>query len=434
MQFQDFSPPTNPSLVQQRDALQKGLGRAMHWAEGDVLDEELLLHACLHDQRYDPEFEDNRGEWLWKLMQLSGRVSRFRDPVLNYFRAVATEQDACQLCELALHFAKSGDSAFRQSLFDFVGERRFPDSPQIGEGQLISLGGAETLRFILRLRGRRLIDRAWDWDDEAVVDRALEVLGEPQVIEVLEDLAEPDVRRFTAAWRENRRSPDEGRRLLGDHQASLRSASAADVIRAAVTGDTSFNFRGWGIGAAEDELAAVLNRLWHEPAPEAIVRLLKVLSRRPLPTFDPRLIDFSQHSNGDVRRWALNVLEQNAHPLVRALALRELRQPTLGVSVVGLFIKNFQSGDERLLLDQADLPAEAWPRHGMLTDLVKLLESHADAESRELGQIAYFHTPCSSCRFRAARLLHAQQSAPDWLLVECRSDANEDCHALNDQE
>jgi hypothetical protein len=28
----DFSPPESPSLDQQRDALQKGLGRAMRWA------------------------------------------------------------------------------------------------------------------------------------------------------------------------------------------------------------------------------------------------------------------------------------------------------------------------------------------------------------------------------------------------------------------
>lgn len=430
MQFLDFSPPTTPTLEQQRDALQKSLGRVAQWAKEGMLDEEPLLAACLHDQRFDPQCEDNRGAWLWMLVNLAGKVDRFRDLILNALQTVFTEQDASQLCELALQFAQSGDPAFRRELFEFVAARRFPDARQIGEGQLISLGGEEALCFILRLRGRRLIDNDWEWDDDAVVEHALATLGEPRVFEVLNDSAEPEIQRFAALWRENRSLPGQGRQSYEARQARLRLTTAKDVICAALTGDQSFPFRGWGMVAPEDALTAVLNHLWQETAPEAIVRLLKAFSNRPLPVFDSRLIDFTRSSNAEVRRWALLALEKNAHQLVREFALQELYEPTLGVPVVGLFIENFQSGDEQLLLDRAELPADSWQRHGMLMDLVKVLENHEGAQSRELGQIAYFHTPCSSCRFHAARLLHTRRSAPDWLWAECQSDANEECREL----
>lgn len=430
MQFLDFSPTTDPTPDQQRDALQKGLGRAMSWAETGLLDGDLLLTACLHDQRYDRQCENNRGEWLWKLLSLTGKVTNFHDSVLNALRTVSEEHDAYQLCELAFHFAQGGDDVFRKELFEFVGRRQIPDSPNIGEGQLISLGGDDAFRFILQLRGRHLVNHDWEWDDAAVVDHAIEELGEKRVHEILEDSSEPEIQKFATGWRENQRPPRDGENLRTAYLEKMRATSYNDVIQAALTNEKAFPFRGWGMEAAENDLAAVRNRLWHEHDPDVIVRLLKVFSNRPLPQFNARLIDYCRHSNEDIRRWALNALEKNAHPLVREFALRELQAQTLDRSVVGLFIKNFQSGDEQLLLDHAELPEDPWPRHDMLMDLVHVLEDNEDADSRRLGQIAYFHTPCSSCRFYAARLLYDRQTAPDWLMAECCSDANEDCQLL----
>lgn len=45
MKFADYSPPATPSVDQQRDALKKGLGRAMQWAISGRLDEATLLDA-----------------------------------------------------------------------------------------------------------------------------------------------------------------------------------------------------------------------------------------------------------------------------------------------------------------------------------------------------------------------------------------------------
>jgi hypothetical protein len=83
MHFADFSPPATPSLDQQRDALKKGLGRAMQWAMRRVLDDEPLLAACLQDGRHDTQIEDTRGDWLWKLVQPVNAVGRFRVPILH---------------------------------------------------------------------------------------------------------------------------------------------------------------------------------------------------------------------------------------------------------------------------------------------------------------------------------------------------------------
>jgi len=60
----DFSPPTKPTLDQQREALQKGLGRTMLWARTGRFDDDASLDACLHDRRFDRQIDESRSGWL----------------------------------------------------------------------------------------------------------------------------------------------------------------------------------------------------------------------------------------------------------------------------------------------------------------------------------------------------------------------------------
>ena len=129
MQFTDFSPPATPSLDQQRDALKKGLGRAMQWAVRGVLDDDPLLQACLRDGRYDTQLEEMRGQWLWKMVQAVDAVDRFRVPILHALYALSDDRNAEQLCELASCFAVTGDETFRKRLYEIVEERPIPRVP-----------------------------------------------------------------------------------------------------------------------------------------------------------------------------------------------------------------------------------------------------------------------------------------------------------------
>ncbi len=433
MQFDDFSPPAVPTLDQQRDALQKGLGRAVQWATAGFLSTEPLLNACLHDQRFDRQCEDNRGEWLWKLISLTGSASEFRDPLLNALRTVNDEQNAYQLCDLALHFARSGDDGFRQQLYEFVGERRTPDSPYIGEGQLLSLDGEEAFLFIARLRGHNLATTDWEWHDGAVIDAAIEDLGESRVREILSQSLEPEIRRFATGWSENVRSPTNAASQQSTYRQRMQAITVGDLILAAQTEGQKHSLRGWGMHASESDLNLVVEQLWKEHDPTIIANLLQVFLRRPLPQFDSRLIDLCRHSDENVQRRAFNVLCENSHPLIRAFAIDQIQENTLGIPVVGLLIKNYEQGDEQRILDHVELPEDPCERHWMFIDLIKMLEENESADSSKLGQIIYFHNPCQMCRFSAARLLFRHGNVPTWLAEECRFDTEEECRTLAEQ-
>jgi hypothetical protein len=421
-----------PTLDQQRDALQKGLGRALQWAFSGQIEPEPLLSACLRDQRFDIQIEGNRGEWLWEIIKTSGLVSQLRHSILEALRNVTEERNDYQLCELALYYGKSGDDAFVRQLYEFVEKRQISASPEIGMGQLLRLGGETGFRTIINIRGEQLAQENWQWYDDAIVEWAIEEIGEERVRAVLDNPSDSRSCRFATRWRENLKPPSNGDSQRRVHVQKMKAISVDEVIHAAATTEKANWLRGWGMQASESDLEVVQQRLSTQQQPKVIANLLRVFSNRPLPHVDARLIELCHHADQDVRRWTMNALEHVTHPLVREFALTELQERRSDKPIVGLFIKNYQECDDQRLLDQLQLPEDLNLRHWMLMDLTKVLEQNESADCLRLGQIIYFHTPCESCRFYAAKLLNDRQVAPEWLTDECRLDSNEDCRSLFD--
>lgn len=428
MRFKDFSPATVPSLDQQQDALQKGLGRSMQWASAGQLADDAVLDACLNDKRFDMQCEDNRGEWLWGIVTTIGAVERFRGSILNALQTVTADSDAYQLCELGLHYAKNGCDEFKTQLYEFVERRPGSSSPWIGEGQLIELDGEEAFKLITQIRGNLLNAREWEWDDTAVVDRAIEKLGEARVHQLLETSANPATRRFADGWKLSQiRTDDPG---LKSHEERMRAITVSEVIDAAPTMNNRHWFRGWGHYASESDLEVVLQILWTTKEPTVLANLLRVFSNRPLPRFDPRLISLCEHSDTEVRRWASKALEMNSDPLIREYGFSQLREPTSDIPPVGLLIRNFVTGDEWRLLELVDLPNDPSLRHWTLMDVRKVLEENSESDCSQLGVICYAETPCEVCRCDAAKMLIEDGVAPKWLTDELLQDSSEDCREL----
>jgi len=429
VKFADYAPPALPSPEQQRDALQKGLGRAWQWALNGRLDDEPLLEACLRDQRFDAQCEDSRGTWLWQLVQAVRGTQRFRVPILHALHELSDEGSANQLCELACCYAETGDGSFRDRLYEIVERRPFPDSAWLGEQEIVALDGEQGFLFAARLRGQQLASREWEWDDGSLVTGAIEHFGEERVNKLLDASSEVAIGRFLESWRRDKQRTAE-RKQAKSQKERMQAIPVEEVIRAAETDSKCYWFRVWGMHADEAELQTVLQRLWTAKEPRVLANLIKVFVGRPQPKFDARLIELCRDNDQELSRWAFRALGQNAHPLIRDFALTELSRGNCDESVVGLFIKNYRQGDEDRILEAMELTVDADELHGLLMDVVKVLEKNPGADCSRLGIIAYASTPCASCRFHAARFLMNQQAAPRWLEVECRNDAGEDCRKL----
>jgi len=425
MRFTDFSPPLSPTLDQQLDALKKGLGRAVQWAQSGRLDGEALLEVCLRDFRYDTQVVDSRGDWLWRLIQATGNAARFRVPILHALYQLSDERSAEQICELARYYAEEGDETFRTRLFEIVEQKPFAENRGLGEDAIIELEGEPAFLFAARARGKQLAGRNWDWDDDMFLRAAIETWGDQRVTELLEQSNDRAIDCFREAWLEQKKKDPE-RDRGSSREEKMRAMTAAEIIAFAQSSNARY-FRLASLGKHADAtvLGVVIEQLWATEEPTVIANLLTIFSTRPFPKFDDRLLELCRHADDEVRRRASYALANLGHPKVREFALAELQRGLPDQSFVKLLKANYQRGDEKLLLDAIDLPVDAWELHGLLSDVIEVLTQNGESDSSQLGIACYASTPCENCRYKAASLLAEKQVAPSWLIEECRFDAYE---------
>ncbi|HBI43364.1 MAG TPA: hypothetical protein DDY78_10990 [Planctomycetales bacterium] len=429
MKFVDYAPPASPSLEQQRDALQKGLGRAMQWALVGQLNDEPLLEACLQDQRHDSQLEACRGDWLWEIVRTVGATDRFRVPILHALYELSDDGSADQLCGLARCYGATGDEPFRTRLYEIVEQKPFPcQCPSLGEEEIIALDGEQAFLFAAKMRGRSLA-KPEEWDDGSLGHFAVERFGEERVSALLDGSSDAEITRFRECWRRIELHWTEQRRN-GSQEGRMAATSVTKIIQEAEGESMCYWFMGWGKNASEADLLIVLQRLWTEQDPKVIVKLLRVFSGRALPEFDARFFDLCRHGDEEIRRRAFHALERNTLPLIREFALNELQRGMPDESVVGLFINNYGQGDEQRILEAMVLPDDVCLLHWLFYDVVEILEKNPKADCSQLGLVCYVVTPCGNCRFRSARLLLKQQAAPQWLMEECRHDSGKECREL----
>lgn len=405
----------------------------MLWAKAGVLNDEPLLNACLHDERHDRECEGPRAKWLWELIDATGAKFRFRAALLNELRQLPDESSAFQLCDLALLYAVEGDRDFRGGLYEIVEQMPVPSSPQLGESEILQLDGESGVEFIAAVRGRRLHQREWQLEDGFFASEAADLIGEERFLQVLMSTGDQDLKRFRDTWQAIIEGPpSQNPAYEGPRETKLSHVS--DVLAAARSEAANFSrFRGWGTRASDEELRQVLNALWAAHQSSEIISLLKVFSNRAMPEFDERILELTRHPDRWVRHWTFNALRMISHPRIREAALE---QASLGIRdryAACLFIRNYEPGDEEIILRSMEMPEDGNQLHWLLSELIDVLKLNPEADPSRLAIVIYSRTPCENCRLEALRLLLQKNAVPDWMAQESRFDSNPDCRALLSQ-
>jgi hypothetical protein len=233
------------------------------------------------------------------------------------------------------------------------------------------------------------------------------------------------------AWNKSQADLEEEKRSRPSRSDEMKRIPPTEVILAAESPEAKFqDFRGWGRWADDTALNIVFERLLGSREPRVIINYLRVFSGRAFPRVVPELISLCQHNDPEVRRRAISALKNSSHPLVRQLAENELERCLPDGSALGLFVKNYQAGDEQRIIERVEIPEDANQQHWLFQDAVKILEENPKAECSQLAVAIYALNPCSFCRHHAAKLLRDRQVAPVWLIEECRFDAEPDTQKL----
>jgi hypothetical protein len=414
-----------PTVEDQTNALEKGLGRAYLWAQAGHVKPECMLDACVSDYRFDRQCEDARGDWLWQILVAGSFVEAVRENLLHELHGIAQSDAATQLCQLARHFALTGDDRFKDALRIIVVDKLVADCDWIGEEELVRLEGDDGFLAAVRRHGKELKTRTWDWYDSALGDYGVKWLGEDRTLQLLDarSPADSSVGRFSELWQTHRVEQEQCDRA--PRIDDTRNWSVDEVIAAAETASVlATGLRRWGRFASESDVARVYDRMLSTENVAALQRYLQIFAVRTWPRYDARMFELCNHTDGRVSRWSRTAVSKNRHPEVRRRALAMLDEPSDQGDAIKMLSTNYEPGDERRVLKVLSLPDDEWELHSTLMSLDKLLDMNPSAAFVEACRVIYENTPCSICRTGAVRLLADRGALSTEIESECRFDVD----------
>ena len=166
-----------------QDALKKGLGRAVQHVRHSPPEtvREDLLHACLNSLAYDPQCECSHAPWLFKMIQLSGEMKFYRQPIFKRLRELAAEEsrtgcDFWQLYYLVVEFALHNDQEARRIVYEIF-DKTIHDETMEGCDAIIQLDGVNGLLYVLAKIGQRIQDGFGFWEAKYDIEQAEEKFG-----------------------------------------------------------------------------------------------------------------------------------------------------------------------------------------------------------------------------------------------------------------
>jgi hypothetical protein len=407
-----------------RRCLEIGRGRAaldIQCGTPDLFRDD-LLYACTNNTVYDPQCEEERAPYLLRLIELTAEPQLYHEGILA---ALATADDSCegahraQLFDLALAFAKRGDTDARRTMYTAFERIDFTKNGCSCAGALIQLDGIDA--FLLATEKFSQIEPDEQlWQFQALLRDLQERDGAEPTNQVLAKIANgspaSEIARLLEADRDERAQP-KGKRADAPHRDY--TAIKAEIKK---KGGRVY-YAPWGKTATEDELTEAAHDVLAESDENRLASYLSIFQYRKFPRSHDRLLSLIHHENTRVAWRAINALAHITDPGIRALAIDLMRQTQRYGDAVELLRNNSQPGDylilERLLEEQMndeDL-------HDLGVGVRHFVEAHLTGEAVRSLILLYEKGPCGMCRHACVEHLIALDKLPEWMRNECRYDS-----------
>jgi hypothetical protein len=426
-------------------ALRKGLGRAMLHVRQFGLDEvwDLVLEACLHNQVYDQQIDDVRGEWLFEMFKDSPYLPRFREAILAAIEVETEDRNLVQICNLMGRLAVRGDNEAHQKLKDFVyrNETESEDFDWLGEDDLLFVEGPGGIlglarNFSLRMHANPEYSPPFiDFDDFPEYARILKEYSakDPAIAAYYQYLEIAGQERFSKKSEEERALERTLRHERIRQEYSLQSI--LDDARNEV-GKYPDRYMQFGQHATRDELEEIYTRLIGETRDPVRTRLLWVFRFRlaPLPHIDDQFIEWAAARSDELRAAAIWDLSLVSDQRIHQLAKSKVEAGALTGSdcdAIRLFVHNYDESDGPLILSALEkIHPERDDAYSLSQDILEVSDKHVGQLPPGLLLWVYENMPCTHCRFRAVEMLDRMHQFSDALRFECQYDCNEDIRAF----
>lgn len=418
------------------DALRKGHGRAMmhvreHGAAG--LDD-FIVDACVHDPTYDTQCEPERWPWMMEVVDAANLWDLAAPEVVKAIDSSTErdEPDVFHLCNLAAELAKRGNRDAMRAIYGAF-ERSWRWDDPVGATQIIKLNGRDGLLHVARRLGQ--LAQADQSDDLElaplwILEMEFESNGEAE--RILEEAANTD--RDIRAYLDWLLASGQGGSQVATpisreaRKERLQSITATEIIESMRAGNPVLwggPLMAWAKHASDAALQQIADAVFAETDEKRVRQYLWAFRFRGLPSLPPEFLDYADHEDEFLRNATLMALSNTRHPLVRAFSMRRMAREDRSFRDLSLLCRNYERDDHVMIEAMLEVAGDVHDAHDLVFSLIRIFEENPVGEALPLLVFAYEHSPCMHCRKDTVEILLQLGASPDWLLDECRFDANE---------
>ena len=404
-------------------SLFKGLGRphCYYKRHKDFPYRDALLNACLYNPAYDHQIEGARTNYYWELLNITASTNNIRQQILEALRKPVEEMDIEQLFDFALNYARSGDTVARQLMYSKCAEYACAGNT-LGADQLVELDNIDAFLFIAEHRGKTTEVEPDFWDNNFLLKQLEQHLSATKIQEQLKKAQQtnsPIARYFTLVSSQDT-VRTRGTSLIQQPYEKIKHIILEKRRRIAPSA-----FYRWGKLASDDDIQKAAQDLLTLTDSEVIPLYLGMFCKRAFPFGSSPLFAFVWSNDERVAYYAIGALAMFRDSQVRALGLELIAAKYHVSDAIKLFIHNFQAGDELFLTEIFEKNIDDDDLHSLICSLIDVFEQNLTQSSQDLLIALYEQSPCSVCRQHIIDCLVKLANLPDWMIDECKYDANE---------
>lgn len=426
------------------DAVSKGLGRAMIHVKQHGLDDiaDILLDACVHNKIYDAQCEDRRTDWLYAMFKSSPQYNDFREAILSALKKESIWREITLVCDLAKEMALDGDEYARAALKYFVLKSAAVqgETDYFGVDEYIKVDGDNAVLELARIYGQRLIENPEDevvdrlsWKDEDCKAFA-QLLKEHSYsdhrikiyFDYLDDNDGLDPFVFPSEADRDMESENRKREFLSQYNVER----IIDCAKIRYEND-KWVYRKFGRHAEPNDLEAIFAELLKAQEDGVRKRLLWVFGAIPLPAIHEYFFEWADSKDEELQAAIFSAFANSKDNRVHEFARQRVREGKIlgwGNSfVLDIFEKNFTNDDAKLIFDAilASKPTKD-DIHRFGLSIPNIAEENKASEPKDMLIWVYENTPCSNCRFSAAKRLNEIGALSQEMIDECMWDGSEE--------
>jgi|GEM_PF-5135218 len=402
-----------------RQALRYGSGRAflILREHPELAVDDLLLSGALHNFDYDPQCGGDRAHYIDELLALRPNYRKLLDTIADRFAADRniSDWDASQLYALLLGNRRPTRKMRR------VCHRRFAETfprEEFCMHHFFTYEGREGVRFVARTVGERLLN-----DPEYVFDLSLPSALDGQKFDwdwqkfLRRHAAEPEIAAFLRACARARKTPVPER---PPHDLKFISEML----------DRGEYCRYYTFELTEAEGETLRQSFRSERDPEKLKILCHGLTRagRLAPEMVAKLLAILNDTDADeeLRRLALEALENLPDRRIRDFAAKKLEQHPKEWMYIGLLTADWQNSDAKFVHALFRRCRSQDIRH----TVISALRRRMGGMEPEFIRFLYRHCTCGSCRSDMVNELYERHAIPRELAAELLHESQENIREI----